>query len=894
MRSLCIVALLLSIAGPLMAQQGGFADTTKKAQVKEIRPGLELPDSLYVPQDTLKGDIDTIVRYTAKDSIVFDVPMKRMTLVNNARVQFQSRDLEAYTIVMDFNASTLTAYSENVDSVLIAQHGIRRKIIHDTARTKSRGAPILHEGATPYEGEVIVYNFKTHRGTVELGTTEMEGGFYFGEKIKQVAPATLFVENGRYTTCDAPTPHYYFESPKMKVIMQDKVFAEPVYLYVADVPIFALPFGVFPNHSGGRHTGLIPPSYQTVGDRGFGLTHLGWYQVFSDYFDAAVKGDLYTKGGYNIDGNLQWMRRYWLNSPATLHVGYGFTRTNSIDPFIKNWAIDGMLPNLELTYNQHVNVDLHFASNEYNQNTALNYRQALQQSITSRASYSLNLEDLGVNVSVDYSREQHLIRTLKNDAGSEYEEGSPTLSIAKTQFFPFASSNSSSEPNVLSTFGVGYALRAERHLTRDTLNIGDSMIHYKPTLEQYGVLHSPSISISPRFSHFTITPSVSYGEAWFFREHHRKYYLDIRRDTLGRPIDSTTRYTDSVTPGFHRAYRWNAGVGIQTALFGVANIGLLGIQAIRHAISPSLSFNYTPSSPDENLYEFTDPKNNRLQHYTLYEGEINSSQFGIHDKSASMSFGLNNDFEAKVERQVSADSTAVDKVKLLNLSVRTGYDFISTRLSDVTLSTHSSIGTTLNFHGDASYSFYPLRGSGLIDTVTLIKQRAGFLQARTISFGLDGNFSSSETTEGENYDSLRRMVDIQTPDDEREMLLGGFFPGRWVNVPFRPKWTIGYGISYQRYNTLQGPNESYTGHANFTLGITKNWSLTSSAEYDFQHKKIVVPEISVYRDLHCWEMRFGYRPPGSAYSGFNLEIRVKAPQLQDVKLTRTENTYGEF
>jgi hypothetical protein len=690
-------------------------------------------------------------------------------------------------------------------------------------------------------------------------------------------------------------PHYYFESPKMKVIMQDKVFAEPVYLYVADVPIFALPFGVFPNHSGGRHTGLIPPSYQTMGDRGYGLTHLGWYQVFSDYFDAAIRGDIYTKGGYNVESNLQWMQRYLLGSPATLHAAYGFTRNNSVDPFTKNWAIDGTLQNLELSYNQHVNVNLHFLSNEYNQNTARNYAQALQQSITSHADYALQLEDLGMSFDATYSRSQNMIRTLKNDVGSSYQEESPKLSISKQQFFPFSTTSSSVEPGVLSTLGIAYNVTAERRLNRDTLDVGDSMIHYKPTNEQYGVMHNPSISISPRFSHFTITPSINYSEAWFFREHHRTYFLNVRRDTLGNPIDSSVAYSEEILPGFHRAYAWNAGVNLQTALYGVANIGLWGLQAIRHAISPSIRLSYTPRSSDANLYEYRDPRTGQTEHYNLYEGELNAGTFGYHrNASAALQYGIGNDFEAKVERQVTADSTAVDKVKLLNLSLSSSYDITGQRLGGLSVSAHSSIGTFLSFQGDAQYSFYPQSGSGLIDTVTLIKQHAGFLRAERASIGFDGSVSSRETMEGDNYDSLRRLVDIQTPEDEREMLLGGFWPGRWVNVPFRPKWNVTYGISYQRYYTLQGKNETYSGHASFTLGLTKNWSISSSTEYDFQGKKIVVPEISIYRDLHCWEARLSYRPPGSNYSGFNFEIRVKAPQLQDVKLTRTENTYGEF
>jgi len=127
----------------------------------------------------------------------------------------------------------------------------------------------------------------------------------------------------------------------MKVILQDQVFAEPVFLYIADVPIFALPFGVFPNHSGGRHSGIIAPNYQVTGDRGYGLTHLGYYEVFSDYFDLATQADIYTKGGYNGDIRASWMKRYLLEGPATLHFGYGFSRLSSTTDYSPQLASAG-------------------------------------------------------------------------------------------------------------------------------------------------------------------------------------------------------------------------------------------------------------------------------------------------------------------------------------------------------------------------------------------------------------------------------------------------------------------------------------------------------------------------------------------------------------------------
>src|SRR5581483_4939907 len=337
---------------------------------------------------------------------------------------------------MDFSKNTLTSYSYDVDSALSSSLALRRRILRETTRAKTRGAPKLTEGGTVYEGEVIVYNFKTKQGTVQLGTTEIENGFYYGEKIKQVAPKTLFVENGRYTSCDAEVPHYYFESPKMKVVMGDQIFAAPVFLYVADVPIFALPFGVFPNHGGGRHSGIIPPSYQTQGDRGYGLTHLGYYEVFNDYLDARAQGDIYTKGGYNVDFFAEWMQRYLLNSAASVEYGFGESRFSSDAPFDRNWHVAGQLPNLMLGYETSLSANLSFqndrtlTSGGYFQNNATNIQQYYTQQVNSDASFNTGWSDLGINLGVDYHRAENLV-------DATYQEQSPSISFSKTTWMPF-------------------------------------------------------------------------------------------------------------------------------------------------------------------------------------------------------------------------------------------------------------------------------------------------------------------------------------------------------------------------------------------------------------------------------------------------------------------------
>ena len=105
-------------------------------------------------------------------------------------------------------------------------------------------------------------------------------------------------------------------------------------------------------------------------------------------------------------------------------------------------------------------------------------------------------------------------------------------------------------------------------------------------------------------------------------------------------------------------------------------------------------------------------------------------------------------------------------------------------------------------------------------------------------------------------------------------------------------WNL--SLSYNYNFSKPNPKESdifSNISADLGFSLTKNWKFTVRGSYDFQEKKISAPQITVYRDLHCWEMNFSWNPLGS-YSGFRFEIRMKAPELQDIKVTKSDGMYS--
>lgn len=865
------------------AKQGAAKITVAK------RPGYDLPDSLYVAVDSVRGDIDTIVYYKAKDSTNFDVVNRRMILTGESKLDFRTQHLNAHRIVMDFTAGTLTATSETYDSVLANSLTKRRRITRDTNRVASRGAPLLIDGTTPYEGEVIVYNFNTKQGTVALATTSMEGGFYSGEKIKQVAPKTLFVQNGRYTTCDAPTAHFYFESARMKLISGEQVFAQPVVLYIADVPIFALPFGVFPNHQGGRRSGLIAPSYSTQSSRGYGLTHLGYYQIIDDHLDAAARTDIYTRGGYNLTFLAQYMKRYLLNNPIRLELGYGRTRYSIDDPYSEDFKIAFGMSRLNIDPITSMSANLSFQSNNYNRNNAQNINDVVNQRVSSNASFSTMFEAIDFSLNADYSRSQNL-------RDGTFDETSPRISWGKrTPITPFGELDDEGFGATLRSLQITYSGAASRSVSKTLLVVNQDTSRgiladtsFK-VREQFSISHSPGISISPKLGYISLTPSFNYGERWFIRRKTKSPRLSINE--YNGTFDTTVVFDESIERGLFRESSYNYGISMNTTMYGTANLGIFGLKALRHTVQPGISFNYTPDLSANGKAYYTNPKTLLEESYSIYEedGGYTGSQ-----RSGTLSFGIGNNFEAKVDNKVSEDSSFESKVKLLNINLNTGYDVIQNRFSPLSINGNSQIGTLFSLSGGANFSWYPRNYQGGDSTErTLFSNGQGIFRTTNINFSLDGNFSSSESTEGENIDSLYRLFDITSPDAERQMMMGGNYPGKFVNIPYSPKWNIGYGLTYgENYNST-GINRTFTGNASISLSLTKHWRISTYTSYDFVAKEITVPSISISRDLHCWELNFTYNPIG-IIKGFNLELRIKADMLKDIKLTRQERTYGTF
>ncbi len=858
-----VTACLLLLAGVVGAR------LTAPAQVPAaVDTALTRPDTLAPRPDTSRAaaaaespsGIDTLVTYNASDSVVYSISSKIMYLYGKGDIRYRELGLKAEQIDINWTTSILNA--QGVPDTA------------DTAGKGYRGPPELNDGGEVYKGSKIFYNFKTKKGKITLGESVIEKGFYYGKDIKKIAVDELFVEDGRFTTCDLEHPHYYFASPTMKVTVRDNVVARPVYLYVADVPVFALPFGIFPNERG-RRSGIIAPAYGESG-RGRYLTHLGYYWAVSDYMDLALRSDLYSRGSLVLYADFRYALRYLLN--GTLSGSYA--NTVSGEPGDPSYNSNKLF-NLHLTHNQEFNpttrlvVDFTLTSNTYYQQTSNNLNDLLAQNVVSNATLYKSWEGTPNSMTFNIHRDQ----IIGGVAAGGVSEVLPSISFNRSQSFPFRSGTKTAGSASLKWFElIGYTYSGQFLSTRNKSLQPDSTFH---TDRGLGVMHQLTLNAAPKAGYFTVSPFFDYTEKWYGRRTRK----DLNQ-TDGSIISSEER-------GLYAVRYFDLGISASTKMYGIVQPGIFGIKGIRHQFIPSLTYTYQPdfSRPRWGYYaSYRDTAGNEVP-YGLYDSEVFGGAPG--EERQALSLRLGNVFEMKTASRDSAGQE--NKFTLLNLDVGTSYNFArdSLKFDPVSVGYRTAIGRYLNIGGSSTFNLYKFepypnqpaigrRVNKFLLSEGQLAQMTGF--SISVSTSLSGE--KKETKSGpvlSEADSLRRAGQ-----------------GRFVNLfeEAAPDFSIPWSLQLSWNFSQSQPDPRVITRtsgiaASLGFNLTENWKINASTNYDIINKMVAAPQITVYRDLHCWEMNFSWVPTGQ-YRNFQLEIRLKQPMLRDVKVTKQRSAREIF
>ena len=792
-----------------------------------------------------KAFLDDKVDYSADDSMITDITNQKAYLYNHAVVVYQDMTLKAGYIEIDFKNNTVYAY------------GVKDSAGKDSQR------PDFKNKDGEYVAGFIAYNFDTKKGKIKDVITQQDEGFIHGSDIKKDSNDVYYVKDGKYTTCDLEHPHYYIGAKKIKVIPDDKIITGPAELWIADIPTpLVLPFGYFPNKKG-RRSGILMPSYGESASWGFFLKDGGFYFGGNEYIDLALTGDVYSNGSYGGRAATNYRKRYRFDGG----LNFSYSRNLNGDIELPNTTVEN---NFFVRWRHSQDPKAHPSSrftadvnagsskyNKYNGNVTGDY---LQSNFISSISYTKNFTGTPFNFSAGARHNQNTI-------SKKMDIILPELTLSMGRINPFKN-----KKRVTNTWydkiGASATLSGRNEISAydSTLFTDQTMKQMKNGFQLY-IPISTSINL---LKYFTLTPMITTTSRLYF-------------ESIDKHFDpETNSVVIDTMPGTVVANEFGTSASLTTRLYGDYYFHSKRLKQIRHVAIPSLNASYRPDF-GESKYGYyktvaLDSQNTNTQQYSIFQNGIYGSPGS--GKSGILSFSLNNTLEAK--RKLNSDSGAVfKKVSLIdNFGVSFAYNMAAKNFnwSNINLNGRTKLFKALDITASTSLNPYQIDSSGKqIEKFEWNEGKIGRFTNGYVTLSTSLRPKQNQTPKPVSNSATRDQIDYINSHPE-------------AYVDFNIPWNLSvfYTVNYSRPNLPRSEVTTQSLTFNGDVSLTKKWKVSLTSGYDFTHKKITLTSINVYRDLHCWEMRFNWVPFGFRQS-FSIDINVKASVLKDLKLSRRKD-----
>ena len=156
----------------------------------------------------------------------------------------------------------------------------------------------------------------------------------------------------------------------------------------------------------------------------------------------------------------------------------------------------------------------------------------------------------------------------------------------------------------------------------------------------------------------------------------------------------------------------------------------------------------------------------------------------------------------------------------------------------------------------------------------------------------DFNLNFSSSLSGERKQSSRSPASGDTTSSPRP---GNEYFGlyREEEPDFSIPWRLSLSLSYSERKVEPTPSHSSSMRGSLEFNLTENWKFSMNGGYDIANREVVVPNVNITRDLHDWIMNFSWVPVGQ-YRNYQFEIRFKASQLHDIKVTKQGSQSGIY
>ena len=855
-----------------------------------------------------KNGIDSPVEYSADDSLTYSAASGLAHLYGNSSVKYQNMDLASEQIYM------------SLDSNLVHATGKM-----DTTTKKLTGTPVFKMGSDEYESDTMAFNFKTKKGLISNVYTQQDEGFLTSELSKRGADGEMFLQHGRYTTCDDPHPDFYLAMSRAKVRPGKDVVFGPTYLVVADVPLpFAIPYGFFP-FTKSYSSGFIMPTYGDETDRGFYLRDGGYYFAISDKMDLKLLGEIYTKGSWAVSAASNYRKRYRYSGSFLVNYQNTLRGEKNMPDFTKETSFKVQWSHRQ---DQKANpyssltASVNFATTSFERNNlnSMYNPQAMTQSIrTSSVGWQTSFSSIGMSLTSTFNLNQNM-------RDSMIALTLPDLTITIAPFYPFKKKKAVGDPKWYEKISIAY-----NGLIKNEINTKEEKILHSSLSKDWvnGMSHTIPIKASfTLFNYVTVTPQFNFADKTLFRKVNKSWDEASQKEVA-----------DTVS-GFYNLYNWNLGVNMSTKLYGfwIPNKKIFGekVQAIRHVITPTVGFSYAPDfSTDRYGYYSTYQKTDAdgkvsLVRYSPYQGGAFSPPGP--GKTGVVTFDLSNNLEMKLKSE--DDSTGFKKVSLIDeLRAGISYNFAADvrPLSDLSTSLRLKLSKSYTLNLSAIFASYVYEADSVGATPRVSEHQTYWAQGKFGRFqGMSQNLSYTLNNEkvgnlikwlkgekvekkgdkGKKKEDDEWDNDVETNiDKDMEKAEHGAKKGDNAKaetdedgyMAFKMPWSIslGYGINMSEdtdvkkfnYDTMRYPYK-FTQNLNVSgnLRISDGWNISFSSGYDFENQKISMTTASLSRDLHCFNMSCSVVL--APYTSYNFSFRCNAATLTDALKYDKRSSYS--
>ncbi len=825
-------------------------------------------DTITLPgaTDGKKPMIEDIIKYASADSITFDIRQKVAYMTGDAHIEYQDIKIDAYRFIINFNTSSI--YAEGTT---------------DSAGVE-KGTPVFSQGKLNFTSKTLNYNFESKKGIIQNIITREGEGYLQSNTVKKMADGSTNSRNGWYTTCaNSDHPHFAIKYSKARIIPDDKIVTGPAYLSIEDVPLpLMLPFGLFPSKKG-RASGIVIPKYGESANRGFFLENGGYYFGLNDYFDLKLLGDIYSRGSWAVKPTLTYKKRYKFSGSFSLSYATNILGFKESPDYQKNkdfFVTWSHTQDSKANPNGVFSASVRAGSSKYNKYNPSTVNDYLTNTFSSSISYTRKIGTIG-NLTAS-------ARHSQNTSQKSVTVSLPEVSLSMNRFYPFKRKSATGTAKWYESISVTYNMNA-----RNDLNTYDSLLFTNKSLDNFmmGMKHAIPVQGSFKiFKFLTWSNGINYTERW--------YAKTIRKTWIG---DTTVVGTDTIAPhvqtdtvsGFKAARDYSFNSSVSTTLYGMVQFGKKSpVRAIRHVVRPSVGFSYVPDFTTEKLGYYRVYQTNAEGKQALYSifGTGSFSPFGTppQGNSGSVNFSLGNNLEIKV-RSKKDTVTGLKKVMLIdNLNLSTNYDLArdSLRWSNLNISGRTTLFKKVQINYGSSWSPYAVDSTGTVYNKFEWEVNHKLFRFENSSWALSVGYDFKAN------DKVKKKAEAAKGEPgEIEYIRNN--PNEYID--WDNPWTLRVNYTFRYTGSLAN---RYTGEKantfiqtldfNGDISITDKWKFSLRSGYDFKNNDFSFTQVSILRNLHCWEMHFNWVPYG-AQKSWSFTINVKSTVLQDLKLSKKKD-----